>query len=53
MSSTTDHIVLQEWMTTTESFMSQINLKDDYRLRGKKPILDMKDTIKEMLERYV
>ncbi|XP_055488461.1 cilia- and flagella-associated protein 95-like [Leucoraja erinacea] len=40
-----------EWMTTTESFMSQINLKDDYRLRGKKPILDMKDTIKEMLER--
>ncbi|XP_069778531.1 cilia- and flagella-associated protein 95-like isoform X4 [Narcine bancroftii] len=40
-----------EWTTTTESFMSQINLKDDYRLREKKPIMDMKDTMKEFFER--
>ncbi|XP_078251595.1 cilia- and flagella-associated protein 95-like [Rhinoraja longicauda] len=40
-----------EWMTSTEYFMSQINLKDDYRLREKKPILNIKGTIKDFFER--
>uniref|UniRef100_UPI00398E5DA2 cilia- and flagella-associated protein 95-like n=1 Tax=Pristiophorus japonicus TaxID=55135 RepID=UPI00398E5DA2 len=40
-----------DWSTTTESVMSQINLKDDYRLREKKAIMDQKTVLKEFFKR--
>ncbi|XP_059830737.1 cilia- and flagella-associated protein 95-like [Hypanus sabinus] len=41
----------EDWTTTTELFMSQINLKDDYRLRERKSLMDMKDTMTEFFGR--
>ncbi|XP_067885043.1 cilia- and flagella-associated protein 95-like [Heterodontus francisci] len=40
-----------DWSTTTESYMSQINLKDDYQLRERKPLMAQKTLTKEFFKR--
>ncbi|XP_078070152.1 cilia- and flagella-associated protein 95-like [Mustelus asterias] len=40
-----------DWSTTSETFMSQINLKDDYQVRDKKPLMDHKSVVKDLFQR--
>ncbi|XP_067838449.1 cilia- and flagella-associated protein 95-like [Heptranchias perlo] len=40
-----------DWSTTSEYFLSQINLKEDYRLRPRKPLMNQKTVAKEFFKR--